>query len=176
VNILYQIFVRYGSDPFGAASAHSSEHLLYYFLHRRLTKSTHPERYRSRAHFEQLVSRFLCVPRATRRRHGWILLSVSGRWDCITHYGCRNAACPEKTELLKLRDKRIRGRRDPHVEERLFKWGAQSKICARLAAVIWKLRRVSLPCCTFLGVEMFHIAVLPVRYSLNTPVHNFQRH
>lgn len=144
MNILFQIYVRYGVAPFSEAARVSDTALLAYFLHRRLTKSKHPERYRARGAFEDLIDKYMHVPRATRRRHGWMILGVSGRWDCLTYYGCASPSCPELAELLRIRERRVRGQRDAAIEERLYDWGAKSKMCARYVVFVASLRDAEL--------------------------------
>ncbi|KAI0074672.1 hypothetical protein K474DRAFT_1665106 [Panus rudis PR-1116 ss-1] len=124
---IYEIYSHYGIAPFEKASRLSDTEILFYYLHRRISKR--PEAYKTLKAIQHLLKRYRKIPPSTRERHGWNILTVSGRWDCITLYGCDNAHCPEAQELLKLREKRVRGVRDPAVEERLWKWGAESKAC-----------------------------------------------
>lgn len=127
---MHEIYSRYGLKPFERASTVRDETILFYFLHRRISRK--PSAYKSPEAMLTLLQKFANVPRATRNRHSWILLSIAGRWECLdAQFGCENPTCPEKAELLKLREKRQRGVRDPIIEERLYKWGGASKACAK---------------------------------------------
>ncbi|KAH7926927.1 hypothetical protein BV22DRAFT_1104018 [Leucogyrophana mollusca] len=128
-NIMHQIYSRYGLEPFEWASRLSDSEIIFYFLHRRLSKK--PDKFRNANDWIPLLQKYNNVPEAIRRRHGWMILTVSGRWDCLLLYGCKYAGCPEKSGLLELKERRVRGQRDPVVEDRLFQWGGASKACSR---------------------------------------------
>ncbi|KAH7905244.1 hypothetical protein BJ138DRAFT_1017982 [Hygrophoropsis aurantiaca] len=128
-NIMHQIYSRYGLDPFERASRLSDSEIIFYFLHRRLSKK--PHKFQNAADWISLLAKYNHVPQATRQRHGWMLKTISGRWDCLDLYGCEYSGCPEKSELFQLKERRVRGRRDPAVEDRLFQWGGASKACSR---------------------------------------------
>ncbi|KAF8558575.1 hypothetical protein OG21DRAFT_1455112 [Imleria badia] len=134
-DIMHQIYSRYSIEPFERASHLSDREIIFYFLHRRLSKK--PEKFQSAAEWLPLLKKYRNVPNATRRRHGWMILTISGRWDLLStwYYGCRYTGCPETSALLKLKASRVRGQRDPVVEDRLFQWGGASKACARCKAV-----------------------------------------
>lgn len=93
--------------------------------------SRKPEQYKEYSAIRGLLKKYTRVPSTTRRRHGWMILTISGRWDCLTLYGCANPDCTERDELLRLRELRKRGVRDPVVEERLYRWGGESKACTK---------------------------------------------
>ncbi|KAG6371699.1 hypothetical protein JVT61DRAFT_9040 [Boletus reticuloceps] len=135
VIILHQIYSRYGLEPFERASHLSDFEIIFYFLHRRLSKK--PEKFQSAHEWLPLLKKYRNVPGATRKRHGWMILTISGRWDLLAMcgYGCGYAECPETSALLRLKEARVRGTRDPVVEDRLFQWGGASKACARCKAV-----------------------------------------
>ncbi|KAI0074673.1 hypothetical protein K474DRAFT_1665108 [Panus rudis PR-1116 ss-1] len=124
---IFEMYSHYGIAPFEKASHTSDWEVLFIYLYRRLSKQ--PDAYRTLKSIQHLLKRYTKVPRSTQRRHRWTALSISGKWDCITLYGCDYNGCPEKKELLKLREKRVRGVRDPIVEERLLKWGVEAKAC-----------------------------------------------
>lgn len=90
-----------------------------------------PAAYRSYDAIRALLKKYTNVPNTTRRKHGWFILKIGGRWDCITLYGCAHPKCPEKTELLELKERRKRGVRDTEVEARLYRWGGESKACTK---------------------------------------------
>jgi len=131
--MMHAIYTRYGFAPFAAGAKLDNHEIIFYFLHRRVSKK--PKSYTTVEDWVALLRKYENVPEATRRRHGWMILSVSGRWDCLDLYGCAFEGCPEKSSMQKLRAKRVRGRRDPEVEERLFKWGGASKACSRCRSV-----------------------------------------
>ncbi|KAF9233821.1 hypothetical protein BU15DRAFT_90206 [Melanogaster broomeanus] len=131
--IMHQIYSRYGIDPFERASRLSEHEIIFYFLHRRLSKK--PEKFQNAGEWLPLLKKYRNVPNATRKRHGWMIHTVSGRWDLLTFYGCKFAGCPERSDLLELKALRVRGQRDPVVEDRLFQWGGASKACTRCKAV-----------------------------------------
>ena len=128
---MHQIYSRYGLEPFERASHLSDHEIIFYFLHRRLSKK--PEKFQSAAEWLPLLKKYRNVPNATRQRHGWMILTISGRWDLFGtgYYGCKYGGCPETSALERLKVARVRGRRDPVVEDRLFQWGGASKACAR---------------------------------------------
>ncbi|GJE88210.1 zinc finger MYND domain-containing protein [Phanerochaete sordida] len=132
-HIVFQIYSRYGLPPFERAASLSDSCILFHFLHRRIARK--PAQYRSYEAIRGLLRRYTHVARTTRKRCGWRILTVSGRWDCIDLYGCANEGCPEKRALHALRERRTRGVRDPEVEERLFKWGGESKACTNCNTV-----------------------------------------
>lgn len=135
--IMYEIYSRYGVSPFERASNMSDTIILYYFLYRRLSRK--PSAYRTEEAMLGLLKKYANVPETTRRRHGWMILTIYGRWECLDLYGCGNPDCPEKEELLRLGEKRKRGVRDPVVEDRLFQWGGASKACTRSVPVSMNL-------------------------------------
>ena len=137
-HIIYQIYSRYGLAPFERASTISDRCILYYFLHRRISRK--PASYSSYDAIRGLLKKYTHVPGTTRQRCGWMVLPISGRWDCLTLYGCGFENCPEKRELLELKERRKRGVRDPAVEERLYKWGGESKACTKCVCVLLCLR------------------------------------
>lgn len=79
--------------------------------------------------WRNLFDDFVRLPHSLERRYSWTNLTISNKWDCIGHYGCDYKACPEKQALLKLREKRVKGVRDPVVEERLDRWGGKARAC-----------------------------------------------
>lgn len=125
--IMHEIYSRYGLAPFERASTLSSHTIVFFFLHRRISRK--PNAYGTPAAMLSLLKKFKHVPQTTRSRHGWMLLSISGRWDCLALYGCKYRGCPELQELMRLKAGRVRGVRDPIVEDRLFQWGGASKAC-----------------------------------------------
>lgn len=126
---IHEINSRYGHAVFEKGFTISHHQVLLYFLNRRISR--HPESYRTKQAIKLLLKRYVNLAETSSRRYLWTLLPVAARWDCIRFYGCKNTACPERQELLVLKGKRRRGSRDPVVEERLFKWGGQSKACSR---------------------------------------------
>lgn len=120
---------RYGHAIFDKGFTISHHEILFYFLNRRIAR--HPESYRTKQAIKLLLKRYVNLARTSSQRYLWTLLPVAARWDCVHLYGCKNPECPELQELFVLKDKRQRGSRDPVVEERLFKWGGQSKACSR---------------------------------------------
>lgn len=132
VRIVHEIYSRYGKAPFERGSQLSHNEIIIFFLWRRF--SSKPNAYKSPEAILGLLKKYRNVPWTTRQRHGWMTLSISGRWDCIEMYGCKHADCPERQVLLYLKEKRIRGKRDPVIEDRLFQWGGVSKACARHVA------------------------------------------
>ncbi|CCM03023.1 uncharacterized protein FIBRA_05140 [Fibroporia radiculosa] len=119
--IMHEIFTHYKLEPFERGSTLSHNNIIFFFLHRRLSRK--PSTYKTPDAMLTLLKKFDHVPRTTRKRHGWMILAVSGRWDCLTLYGWGYFCCPELKALLELKDRRVRGVRDPLVEERLFQWG-----------------------------------------------------
>ncbi|OBZ75782.1 hypothetical protein A0H81_04992 [Grifola frondosa] len=75
--ILHEMYSRYGLGPFEKGSTLSSDTILIYFLYRRI--SCKPGTYTTPGAFLTLLKKYKNVPRATRRRHGWMILSISGR-------------------------------------------------------------------------------------------------
>ncbi|KAH7905249.1 hypothetical protein BJ138DRAFT_1106147 [Hygrophoropsis aurantiaca] len=71
-NIMHQIYSRYGLDPFERASRLSDSEIIFYFLHRRLSKKTHK--------FQNAAESF------------------SG-WPCISPYVCLSS-CPRASPLV----------------------------------------------------------------------------
>lgn len=128
-NVIYQMYSRYGLEPFERASTISDSCILFYFLHRRISRK--PTAYQSYEAIRVLLKKYLHVPRTTRRRHGWMILSLSGRWECLDYYGCAFPNCPEKSKLLELKGMRRRGVRNAAIEDRLYKWGGESKACTK---------------------------------------------
>ncbi|KAH9920186.1 hypothetical protein B0H21DRAFT_781685 [Amylocystis lapponica] len=126
---MHEIYSRYGLAPFDRASTLSGSTVLVYFLHRRIARR--PDAYRTPAAMLALLTKYKNVPWATRKRHGWMIHSVSARWNCLEtdNYGCKNAACSELKELKAFKAQRVRGVRDPVVEDRLFRWGGACKAC-----------------------------------------------
>ncbi|KAL6308523.1 hypothetical protein BKA93DRAFT_866499 [Sparassis latifolia] len=104
--IIHEIYSRYGLEPFARGSTLSHSTILFLFLHRRIARK--PDAYRTQSALLALLKKYQNVPRTTRKRHGWISLPVSGRWDCLTglDFGCANLTCPEKEALEKLKEKR----------------------------------------------------------------------
>ncbi|GJE88217.1 zinc finger MYND domain-containing protein [Phanerochaete sordida] len=132
-HIIYQIYSRYGLAPFERAATLSDGSIVFYFLHRRIARK--PAHYRSYDAIRGLLRRYAHVAETTRRRCGWHILTVAGRWKRIELYGCADEMCPEKRALLALRAQRTRGVRDPAVEERLLRWGGESKACTKCHSV-----------------------------------------
>ncbi|EPQ55151.1 hypothetical protein GLOTRDRAFT_111140 [Gloeophyllum trabeum ATCC 11539] len=77
-----------------------------------------------------LLEKYKNVPRATRQRHSWSVMSLPARWECIDLFGCEYKNCPEKAALLEIQQARKKGTRDPVLEDRLFRWGAEARICS----------------------------------------------
>jgi hypothetical protein len=141
---MHQIYSRYGLDPFERASTLSDSMILFYFIHSRLSKK--PQKFQSAQDWIPLLQKYRNVPRTTRKRHGWIILSLSGRWDCLDMYGCAYPQCPELAALQELKHRRVRGKRDSVSEDRLYRWGAASKICVRYVIHLRFDRNGSLTC------------------------------
>ncbi|KAF7343122.1 MYND-type domain-containing protein [Mycena venus] len=86
---------------------------------------------RTRADWVRLLTSYVDMPHSTEQRYRWGNMTISGRWDCLEFHGCcAGEACPERRALEALREKRVRGVRDPKVEARLDAWGAKPKACA----------------------------------------------
>ncbi|KIP03878.1 hypothetical protein PHLGIDRAFT_37226 [Phlebiopsis gigantea 11061_1 CR5-6] len=131
--VIYRIYSRYGLEPFERASTISDSCILFYFLHRRISRK--PAAYRSHDAIRVLLKKYTNIPEAIRRRHGWGILTVSGRWDCLEYYGCVFANCPERTELLELKVRRQRGVCNPDAEARLYRWGDETRMCSTCKTV-----------------------------------------
>ena len=126
------MYTRYGLEPFERAAKISQvdQDILFYFLYRRISRK--PDAYKTYKGMQALLRKSLNVVETTRRRCKWIILSISDRWNCLNDYGCAlQDDCPEYKELLKLKSQRKRGFRNPEVEQRLYRWGAESKACTR---------------------------------------------
>ncbi|KAF9804512.1 hypothetical protein IEO21_09354 [Rhodonia placenta] len=108
VRIVHEIYSRYGKAPFERGSQLSHNEIIIFFLWRRF--SSKPNAYKSPEAILGLLKKYRNVPWTTRQRHGWMTLSISGRWDCIEMYGCKHADCPERQVLLYLKEKRIRAK------------------------------------------------------------------
>lgn len=132
MGIIYELYTRYGLQPFRRASKLSDTEIFFYFLHRHMARK--PKAFKSRDAIQALLKEYTSVPPATRTRARRGILSVADRWVGLDfpYHGCRFIGCPEKKEPAELRAKRKRGVRDPVVEERLYKWGGESKACTKL--------------------------------------------
>ena len=135
---MYEIYAHYGLAPFARASTLSHTEILLYFLHRRLARRSAARMQRTPAAMLALLQKYHHVPPTTRQRHGWLILSVSQRWNEMDsgYYGCGNPGCEELETLLELRKQRVKGVRDPVVEDRLYRWGGASKACKGYVAPV----------------------------------------
>lgn len=130
VNACYNIYKGYGLNPFSSAAKRETYNtsIVFYFITHQIKKDQ--LKMETKQDWRKLLDEFVNLPRGLERRYSWMNLTISGKWDCIRFYGCAYKSCTEKQELFKLRDKRVRGVRDPDVEERLNRWGAKAKACA----------------------------------------------
>ena len=67
--VIYRIYSRYGIEPLERASTISDSCILFYFLHRRISRK--PAAYHSHDAIKDLLKKYTKVPNALRRRHGW---------------------------------------------------------------------------------------------------------
>ncbi|KDQ50851.1 hypothetical protein JAAARDRAFT_81685 [Jaapia argillacea MUCL 33604] len=130
--MFHNIYIRYGLKPFERASKFSPLDIIFYFLFRRAAKRK--QKLQTVEDWVALLNKYREVPRATRTRHSWILMSVSTRWDFVSMdvdqgYGCRSPACPTRAELVELKARRVRGIRNHDVEEKLYKFGGTPSAC-----------------------------------------------
>ncbi|KAJ7135084.1 hypothetical protein C8R46DRAFT_649532 [Mycena filopes] len=132
VNACFNIFKRYGLQPFSRAARRESHHdsvVFYYLTHRIKRDHSQPEM-QTRAAWARLLTQFVELPRAMERRYAWGNLTISGKWDCLEFFGCDAEGCPAQAALEALRDRRVRGVREAEVERQLEEWGAKAKACA----------------------------------------------
>jgi hypothetical protein len=130
INACFNIYRLYGLAPFHKAArreTHDTPVVFYYVAHRIKRDGL---QMRARADWARLLTEYVNMPRSVERRYQWANLTISGRWDCLESFGCRADGCPEQRALEALREKRVRGVRDPAVEARLDAWGAKPKSCA----------------------------------------------
>lgn len=129
VDACYNIYKRYGLNPFSIAAKRETwrTSIIFYFIAHRIKKEQ--LKMETREDWRNLLDEFVNLPESLRRRYSWANYTISGKWDCLKYYGCSYEECPEKQALFKLRDERVKGVRDPDVEERLNRWGAKARAC-----------------------------------------------
>lgn len=134
INACHNIYKRYGLAPFQIAAKRETfqTSIVFYFVTHQVRKDA--LKMETKQDWRNLFEDFKNLPPSLERRYSWTNLTVSNRWDCIDHYGCDYRACPEKQALHKLREKRVKGVRDPAVEERLFNWAAKARACSGCSA------------------------------------------
>ena len=121
------IYSHHGLEPFRAASATLYTSTFSSSLYNRLSR--HPDAYHSDAEVRTLLRKYMKIAPTNKRRHEWMVISVSERWKRLDEFGCAFDNCPERTELLELRDMRKRGVPNSDIEARLYSWGSESKVC-----------------------------------------------
>ncbi|TDL25053.1 hypothetical protein BD410DRAFT_76648 [Rickenella mellea] len=131
LNALFNIHSRYGLAAFQRTAKIETwqSPIIFQFLCHRIKKDCLT--FRTKQDWIPLLGEFVILPDVVRRRYKWAHMSISCQWDCLTFYGCDNDSCPEQQALVRLRGKRVRGVRDPEIEERLRVWGAKSKACSK---------------------------------------------
>ena len=70
----YPIYTRYSLEPFKRASKISDSCVLFHYLHRRIAHK--PDDYRSLDAIRGLLSKYMNIPEAVQRRHGWGIHNV----------------------------------------------------------------------------------------------------
>lgn len=134
----FNIYKRHDVAPFTAAARHENwqTSVVYYFLSHRIRndEALAASLATGLPAWQKLMDEYVSLPNSIERRYKWNNLNISDKWDCLTHYGCDNDGCEEKKTLLGARTRRKRGVRDPVWEERLEKWGKQSKPCSACQA------------------------------------------
>ncbi|KAK7014312.1 MYND-type domain-containing protein [Favolaschia claudopus] len=136
-NAFFNIYRRYGLAPFKQASRHEKQHTpmaFYYFAHRIKQDGL---QMRTREDWYRLFVDYSKMPRRMHMRYQWGNTPVARRWEYLELYGCCADDCPERRELLRLREVRVRGVRDEAVEARLDEWGAKPKACAACGDVAY---------------------------------------
>ncbi|KAJ6565378.1 hypothetical protein B0H10DRAFT_1929122 [Mycena sp. CBHHK59/15] len=129
VNACFNMYRLYGLAPFRKAAKCETwkDPVVFYYVEHHIKRDNLPMR--MRADWRNLLVDYINMPHSIERRYKWSNLTISGKWDCLTSFGCDAEECPEQKALLELRKKRVRGVRDPVIEERLDKWGAKPKAC-----------------------------------------------
>ncbi|KAJ6615773.1 hypothetical protein B0H10DRAFT_47836 [Mycena sp. CBHHK59/15] len=129
VNACFNMYRLYGLAPFRKAAKCETwrDPVIFYYVEHHIKRDS--LQMRTRADWRSLLVDYINMPRSIERRYQWSNMTISGKWDCITLFGCDGEDCPEQKALLDLRKKRVRGVRDPAIEERLDNWGAKPKAC-----------------------------------------------
>ncbi|KAJ6587868.1 hypothetical protein B0H19DRAFT_195445 [Mycena capillaripes] len=133
VNACYNMYRLYSLAPFHKAARtqkHDTPVIFYYVAHHIKRDPTLYNAMRTRADWGRLLADYVKMPHSVEQRYQWANRTISSRWDCLEFFGCCAEGCPEKQALEALRDRRVRGVRDPVVEARLDAWGAKPKSCA----------------------------------------------
>ncbi|KAJ7826782.1 hypothetical protein B0H14DRAFT_3467446 [Mycena olivaceomarginata] len=130
VNAFFNIYRLYGLAPFHKAARREKYDtpVVFYYVAHCIKRDT--LQMRTRKDWARLLGEYVAMPRSTEQRYRWANYTISGRWDCLEFHGCCASECPERRALEALREKRVRGVRDPSVEARLDAWGAKPKACA----------------------------------------------
>ncbi|KAJ7614447.1 hypothetical protein FB45DRAFT_936963 [Roridomyces roridus] len=131
IDALFKMYKHYGLAPFhkGAKAEKSRDPIVFHYIERQIKRDG--LEMRTPADWRRLLDSYINMPRSVNRRYSWSNMTISGKWDCLEYYGCSNGeACPERKALEALREQRVRGVRDPAVEQRLEKWGAKPRQCA----------------------------------------------
>ncbi|KAJ7722002.1 hypothetical protein B0H16DRAFT_1699429 [Mycena metata] len=121
VKACFNLYKRYGLQLFTRAARRETYQdcvVFYYITHRIKRDGAQMD---TRADWA-LLTQF--------ERYEWEHQTILGKWNCLTLYGCDTEECPERKALEALREKRVRGVRDPVVEKRLEDWGAKPKACS----------------------------------------------
>ncbi|KAJ7667239.1 hypothetical protein B0H17DRAFT_1018721 [Mycena rosella] len=133
INACFNMYKLYDLAPFRKAAkceAHHDPVVFYYVAHRikrdGLDMCIQQD-------WRRLLKDYVNMPRSVEQRYMWGNQTISGRWDCLEFFGCDADGCPEQTALEELRAKRVRGVRDPDIEERLERWGSKPRACAACA-------------------------------------------
>ncbi|KAJ7261054.1 hypothetical protein C8J57DRAFT_1471511 [Mycena rebaudengoi] len=129
VNACYNIYKLYGLAPFRKAAKCETfrDPVVFYYVEHHIKRDG--LQMRSRADWRKLLLEYINLPHSIEQRYIWANYTISGKWDCIEFFGCDADNCPEQAALFELRKKRVRGVRDPAVEERLDRWGSKPKSC-----------------------------------------------
>ncbi|KAJ7142896.1 hypothetical protein C8R44DRAFT_761356 [Mycena epipterygia] len=129
VNACFNMYKNYGLAPFRKAAKCEgySDPVVFYYVEHRIKRDG--LQMHTPADWRRLLNDYVKMPRSVAQRYQWSNLTISGKWDCLELYGCDGENCPEQKALEELREKRVRGVRDPIIEERLDKWGAKPKAC-----------------------------------------------
>ncbi|KAJ7455111.1 hypothetical protein FB451DRAFT_1099421 [Mycena latifolia] len=129
VNACFNMYRLYGLAPFRRAAKCETweDPVVFYYIEHHIKRDA--LQMRTRPEWRRLLNDYINMPRSVERRYQWSNQTISGKWDCLEFFGCDADECPEKKALEELREGRVRGVRDPEIEERLDKWGAKPKAC-----------------------------------------------
>ncbi|KAF5355434.1 hypothetical protein D9758_006426 [Tetrapyrgos nigripes] len=138
-NALFQMYKRHGIALFRAAGKPETWRtpVLFHFLSHSLKRATLEMQTQlvassSSPTWKKLLDEYIYLPCSVERRYKWSNLGISDKWDCVEFHGCDNENCPEKAELMEVRDARARKERNGKRDWRL------SAARARVVRVVWR--------------------------------------